>query len=181
MKIAAVYARVQLVRKPDWLEAFREHYNNSFEYHVTLKQGVYIEESQLPDIQRRLTALLRANIVPEHTIRLTFDHLKTYREDSSILIMARPSDQIVNLQKSIVSALAQYKDYCEPELESYETNFEPHITIAFDLGNRFDAAIADVQEDVLCEGVISEIVLSCINDVSLQEINNPANRTIYRL
>ena len=181
MKISAVYARVALTEKPDWLEPFRTEFHYPYDYHITLKQGVVITDDQLPDLQQRLRAVLASNTIPDHRIRLVFDTVVSEKEDGCIMLMAQPNQAIADLQRSIVSALKEYNQHYEPQTAAYEADFHPHITIAHDLGSRFDNAVASLGEDVTCVGDVTEIVLSCVSAITPEEANNPANLTVFKL
>lgn len=181
MKIVSVYAHIKLLQKPGWLENFRKKYNNPFDYHVTLKQMFFVNESELADIHHRLRDLFRTRPVPGHSITLTFDTLRADKDDGSILIMAQANDEILRLQKMVISKLSDYTRYYSAELKQYENHFEPHLTIAFDLGDRFDSALSDIHHDIECVGEVKKILLSCVNEISLKETTNPKNLTVFRL
>jgi 2'-5' RNA ligase len=102
-------------------------------------------------------------------------------EDKSIMISAKNNKILMDLQYKIRTALKDYSNYRKPILEQYETVFKPHITIAMDLGDRFDEAIKDIGGDTKCIGEITEIILSCVKEDTAKEAKNPKNLTIYKL
>ena len=187
MKISAVYARVALTEKPDWLDDFRVKFENHYEYHVTLKQPVFIDEYQLPVMKAQLEKLLIDHPVPEHRIQLVFstiepDRVEPGEIDSCIMLMSEPNQAITGLQKSIVTLLQDFSQNVEPQTRAYEKNFRSHLTITGNLGNRFDEARAELHgKNVRCVGEITEIVLSCTDNDVPEEVNNPANLTVFKL
>lgn len=185
MKIFAVYAKLDLVKKPDWLDDFRLKYDKPYFFHLTLKQPCFIEEPEIPVIKDKLSKFFDELILPNHAINLIFDELITEKVEGKgfyIMIGARRNEDIFKLQSQVKGILVNYKNYKEPETKAYEDNFKPHITIARQLnGNKFSQAKTDLKNDYTCEGVITEIVLSVIKEDTLQESNNPENLTVYRL
>lgn len=97
------------------------------------------------------------------------------------MIMAQPNQKIFTLQQNILSALGSHTRYCLPQLQEYEKKFKPHLTIAFDLHDRFRQAQAEIGTDVRCVGVLNEIVLSCVSKQTIEEATNPSNLTIYKI
>lgn len=180
MKVYAVYARVEIIDKPDWLEDFRRKYQNVYDYHVTFKQPAYIDEAQLSDIQQRLSRIFDGFPTSDHKIQVVFNQIEADSEDGSIMIMAQRNQSLVSLQEKICTDLATYSNYMKPELKEYEENFRPHLTIAFDLDDQFDQAVTDLGQEIRIIGRISEVVLACVNEITPREAKDPANQTIYR-
>jgi 2'-5' RNA ligase len=181
MKIVSVYGRIELIDKPEWLDAYRKKYDNPYELHITLKQSCYIDEGQIAEVKTKLQEVLINFIVPEHKIELDFNELVADKSDGSIMINAKENILLTNLQKEIRISLSNYDSYTSPELKEYEENFHPHITIVFDLSENFDQALKDLKEDYRCEGIIEEIVLSVVNKISIEEAQDPNNLTVYRM
>ena len=158
MKIFAVYGRLDLTKKPEWFEAFRAKYGTTLEYHVTLKQPCFIEESQLPDIRGKLNIIFGNFTVPGHRIDMIFDRL--YSEKDAIMVRTKETGPIMVLQKQIRDALQDYDRYVAPELRTYEHDFHPHVSIVLDLTpEQYAAATKELKPDYRCEGAIEEIVL----------------------
>ena len=180
-KIYAVWAKVKLIKKPNWLDSYRKKYNNLYEFHVTLKQPCFIDNSRLEDIKSKTSKVINQINLPNHKINVVFENIKADRDDKSIMIMAEKDEKLIELQSKIRSALSAYKNYIEPALEEYENNFQPHLTITGDVGDKFDEALNDVERDTKCVGEINEIILSCVKENTLEEAKNPKNLTIYQL
>jgi len=179
--ILAVYARVELLQKPSWLEDYRKKYGTSYDDHVTLKQPVQIAEDQSHEARRRLARVLAIGRSSGRKIRLVFDHLVADEKGGSLLLMAQQNQEIIDLQHTVIASLNAYDRYLSPELRTYEERFEPHLTIAFSLGDRYEQAVRDLREDLVCVGEISEVVLSCVERISVDEAKNPMNQTVYRI
>jgi 2'-5' RNA ligase len=184
MKIFAVYARVKLLKKPDWLEDFRMKYDEPYDFHITLKQACFINEKQIPLIKEKLKKVFSNFSVPNYRINLIFDKkvVDDKIKDDACIMLFTENKEIRNLQKVIKSSLSDYKNYYEPKLEEYENNFNPHISIARDLNSKtLSKAISEIKDDFICEGMIEEIVLVIVNKKSVKESLDPKNLTIYRI
>ncbi len=178
MKIFAVYGRLNLTKKPEWFDAFRAKYGTTLEYHVTLKQSCFIEESQIPDIKGKLNNIFENFTVPEHKIDMIFDRL--YSEKDAIMVRTKETGPIMDLQKQIRDTLKDYDRYVAPELKTYEYNFHPHVSIVLDLTpQQYAAANKELKPDYQCEGVIEEVVLVVAEQA--RESVDPENQVIYHL
>lgn len=180
-KIFAVYGRFEFVCEPVWLKAFCEKHNYQYEYHVTLKQSCFIREEQFYEIKDTIHRVLHDFKLPSAHIDLELEGLRYDEPDGCIMLMAKENQDLNALQRNLVSALSKFGEYVSPELESYEKNFEPHITIALELGDRTAQVASTIPQDVSSFGVINEIVLSCVSNITPQEANALANNTRFRL
>lgn len=188
MKTYAVYCKVNLVDEPIWLKVFRSKYDKPYDFHVTLKQPAVIQANQLPTIKGYLAAVLESISIPEHKLRITFDKLvldesDDYDQKGYIFIFSsKRSEQLDNLQYEIRNKLSAFSNYLNPSSNEYEFNFNPHITIARELeASTFDEAVRELPKDYACQGEISEIILSCVDDISLEHSSDPGNLTVYKL
>jgi len=180
-KIYAVWCKVNLIKKPDWLDEYRKKYKNLYPHHVTLKQPCFIDESELKDIRSIVSGVLDKINFQNHKIKLVFEKVIADKEDKSIMLMAENNSILMDLQYKIRTALRDYNDYCKPETEEYENNFKPHLTITGDVDDIFDEAVKDVGKNTKCVGEIKEIILSCVKEDTPMEAKNPKNLTIYKL
>jgi len=130
MKIFAVYSRLNFIKKPEWLDGFRNKYNYPYTYHVTLKQPTYIQEEEIVNVKNVLAGLFSELKFPEHKIGIVFDKLVI---DTPIMIAATRTEEIAILQDKIVKALESYNNLVKPESKNWEEDFKPHITITDDL------------------------------------------------
>jgi 2'-5' RNA ligase len=178
MKIFAVYGRLNLTKKPEWFDAFRAKYGTTLEYHVTLKQSCFVEESQIPDIKEKLNTIFGNFTLPGHKIDMIFDRL--YCEKDAIMVRTKETGPIMDLQRQIRDILKVYDRYVAPELKTYEYDFHPHVSIVLDLTpKQYTAANKEVKPDYRCEGVIEEIVLVIAEQA--RKSANPENQVIYHL
>ena len=180
-KIYAVWAKIKLNKKPDWLDNYQKKYNNLYEFHVTLKQPCFIDESDLPNIKLIVPKVIDSFVFDNHKIEVVFKKIDADREDKSIMISAEENDILMDLQYKIRTALKEYSNYRKQIQKEYETNFKPHLTIAMDLADKFDDAVRDIGKDTKCVGEITEIILSCVKENTVEEAKNPKNLTIYKL
>lgn len=187
IRIFAIYARVRLVKKPDWLDGFCKKYGQPYDYHITLVQSRFIDEDKIPALKEIVNEFLAGIIVPNHKIELNFsdpifDADGAEKGEACVMINTEKNDQLLELQKNIVRLMVDYSDYYKPELEGYENNFQSHITVAMDLNKaQFEQAKKDFKDDFQCVGVIEEVVLSIVKEITPDEANNPKNLSVYKL
>lgn len=181
MKIFYISAKVELTKKPEWLDGFREKYDKPYKYHVTLKQPCNIEDNEVEEAKVKFQELLRAKNPPP--IILKFEELISDKSPSGNCIMINSHDSdLNNFHAEIFEALSEYRDYLKPMYEQFEENFQPHITIARELDeNVLDQALQEIPDDYFCEGVIREIVFVVIPEKTVELSNDPSNQTIYQL
>ncbi|MFZ2523318.1 MAG: 2'-5' RNA ligase family protein [Minisyncoccia bacterium] len=185
MKIFVVYAKVKLTKKPEWLDGFRSKYDKPYEYHITLKQPCVLEDAEVPEVKAKLSSLFSSLKISENKIILTFNSLKVYSElpeNTCIMINSESNAELNELQKSILSALGEYKKYFKEKYKKYEEPFIPHITIGRVLDEKAYAEASEVlKQDYTCEGVVSEVVLAVVQNNTVDEVNDPNNQTVYKL
>jgi len=176
MKIFAVYGRLNLTKKPEWFDTFRAKYGTLAEYHVTLKQPCFVEESKIPDIRGILDDIIRNFTTSGHKIYMVFDRL--YSDKDAVMVRSKEAGPIMDLQKQIRATLKDYDQYVYPERKTYEYDFHPHVSIVSDLTpERYTSAAKEVKPDYRCEGVVEELVLA----ISDTEAQRPAELSIYPL
>ncbi len=177
MKIFAVYSRLNFIKKPEWLDAFRIKYGYPYTYHVTLKQPTYVQEGEILKVKDILEDLFRELKFPEHKIGIVFDKLVI---DTPIMIVATKAKEMAVLQTKIVKALEGYNNFVNPVSKDWEEDFSPHITISDDLNvEKLEQAKLDLGEDVRCEAVVEEIVLTVAQDMTSAE--DSKDKTVYKL
>ncbi len=187
MKRFAIYSKVDLLEKPVWLDAFYKKYSpTSSGYHVTLKQSCYIHEEDISNVKARLVALCNSGPVPDHEIILNFNDLVLDEgeggELKTIMINAEYQPSIHKLQKDILKALSNYREYVHPESEAWEESFKPHITIASDINRtQYEYALKELGNNYACTGVMKDISLIIVEKMVPAEADKIKNQTIYRL
>ena len=181
-KIYALYCIVRLTKKPEWLDDFREKYDKAYDFHLTLKQAAYIDDCQIRDIRKILDGIFADFKKDKNNIGMTFDNLVLDNEEGYIYLFADSNQMLDNLQRKVRNALKEYSEYVNPESSKYEYDFKPHITIARELNDdKFKEAVTEIENDYVCKGEITEIVLSCIKEISVEEAHNPDNLIRYKL
>lgn len=185
MKLFAIYSKVELIKKPDWLDAFCIKYGSLGKYHVTLKQTCLLQEADVPAVKDRLFRLFDAHPVSSHEITLSFTNLVIDRDTDgtrTLMINATSNPTINALQKQILAALSLYRNYTHPESRIWETHFQPHITIASNLHQeQYAQALTEIGDDRVCEGVILDVALIIVDTMVPEEADKPENQTIYPL
>jgi 2'-5' RNA ligase len=184
MKIFAIYTNLILTKKPDWLDKFRQKYDKSYDFHITLKQPCFIEEEKVPGLRQQVSSFFNSTHTQNHKIEIIFDDVLTDKGDDGVTVMVRAQNNpaLVSLQKDLRSFLKDYDNYVKPKYKSYEENFEPHITIARNLSeDQFGEALMFLNGNIQCEGEISRIILSILNEITPEEARNPLSQTLYIL
>ncbi len=66
--------------------------------------------------------------------------------------------------------------------EKFEKNFQPHLTIARYLTTeQLKNAKKELRPDLLCSGLIKELVLTTVENDRFEEWNDPKNKIRYEL
>jgi 2'-5' RNA ligase len=185
-KLYAIYATIELIEKPAWFDAFCAQYNRPHPLHVTLKQMAYIDHTQLPAIQEVLESILESKSPKRNDLQIVFDTyvFNDHDEDDGtgwMYVFASQRNKLLgDLQRAIREQLAGYSDYYFASSETYEYDFKPHITIAGELDTQaYDRALAELPESIRCVGQVTDITLSCVNEPTLEEANDPENLRSY--
>ena len=187
MKIFAVYARLNLIKKPEWLDKFREKYDDLYDFHITLKQPCFIDEKQIPELKNTVSEFFDNLVLSKHEISVLLNKtvIEEYADNKGeyiIMISTNEKSEIYELQAKILSALSDYTNYVKPKYKDYEKSFEPHITIARHLDTeKLAKAKEGVVGDYTCCALIQEIVLAIVPEDTVEESKNPQNLTVYKL
>lgn len=123
MNIFAIYLTVDLGSNNDWFEGIRKGYSQTNEIHITLKKPCYIEEVQIPEVIDIFSDFFRK----EKLTSLDFVLEDPYFDDGCLMFTVKKLE-IVFFQQKLISELKGYR-YIKPELEVYEKNFKPHVTL----------------------------------------------------
>ncbi len=180
MKIFAIYAKPILTERPEWFDDFYDSYGGGYDLHITLKQSCFIDEKDEQDVKNKLFSLFNSLQTPNHRMHLTLDTL-VVPETGCIMINAREYAALHRLQKKILSVLKGYNQYTAPELQEYEKNFIPHITIAQDVALVKKESLETLKSHCLFKAIIQDIACIFLKEATLEEANNPKNRTMYLL
>ena len=184
MKIFAIYLRVNLTEKPEWLDSFRSEYSSTSILHITLVQPRYIHEDQIQDIKDKVSEVLSKEKIDSGDKELIFDKTELEEDVDRYLLMSfiNENESILNLQKKLVEALKNFDSYCSEETKEYEANFQPHLTIAdkIDSGSK-DIALKLASENNTLKGNIMDLVLAIVNEQSVSESENPDNWIIFHI
>lgn len=185
MKIFALYLRVNLAKKPQWFDAFREKNNGWFELHITLIQPRFVNDEEIPELKEKIQAILGRIKLIESDKTIMFDK-PVFEElpDSNYLFMwfAKENIAITALQNELVGALSSYDNYCEEVTKRYEADFKPHITVveSIDAKQKIETE-QKLLTDNACEGIVVDLALVIVKDRSKEERENPNNFTMYAL
>lgn len=184
MKLFAVYCLVDLVNKPDWLDEYRRKYDKPYDFHVTLKQPCYIEESQIPSLKEKLLTFFNKPNFNGSKIKLNFNQVILDDENPNDgCVMIRAEDERINkLQRQILDELQGFNEYYESDMKEWEENFKPHITVARGLNSeKLILASSDLPQNYSFEGLIEKVELSIIDSKDADNASAQKDTTIYNL
>ncbi len=185
MHIFAVYTLIDLIEKPPWFDHIQSHLGTGYAPHITLKQPCFIESESISDLKEKMVNLLKRVQIPGHCIKLNFSKgriTKDRPDDICIMLDAEKNAVIDNLQKEILSVLGEYKNYCNPDSENWEKNFQPHLTLASEANEETKSYLLNkIGDDAHGIGLIREITLSIVEQNKPKMANDKKNQTIYKL
>jgi len=184
MKIFAVYARVNLTKQPDWLNDFRKKYGKLYDPHITLKQPCFADEEQIESIKEKLNQFFPIPSFSGHRINIIFNKkvIDNKIEGEACIMIHTDNKEICDLQSKIKLLLSEYRNYYEAKREEYENNFKPHITIASELDSEtLLKADSEIGDDLVCEGIVEEVVLVVAKEKTAEEVSDPKNLTAYHI
>ncbi len=184
MKIFAIYAKVVLIKKPIWLDEFREKYDEPYEFHITLKQPCFIEEGKILDLKQKVSDFFEKLTVPNHQIAIVFEELVIDKDEEGMTIMLKAKDasDLIKIQQDLRSWLRDYKGYVKEKYQGYEEQFVPHITVGRHIPEIEEkAALKYFENSYTCEGIVKDAVLAIVNEVTPEEAKNPLNQMVYSL
>lgn len=163
MTTFAVYTNIVFVDKPDWLDEFKERYNQiKYKDHVTLIQKRRVAEGDIDEVKAKLNIFFSQNLFKQ--IQVTFNSLDTdptgVEVGDGCIMAVTENSSIVDLQNALRNIFVKYNDYVIPRSEMYEKDFRPHITIVDNLNKeRFELAKSNLKADVVIKGIITEVIL----------------------
>ena len=184
MKIFALYTNLNLIEKPVWLDEFRSKFDEPWDFHITLKQPCYIAEEDIPKMKSLLDSFLASGHQWDASTPVILDALRYDTDEDGTVIMLdmQNAGALQEFQKKLCSVLGTYSQYVKPYYQGYEEDFRPHITIGRDLlGDRYAEAMKYLENGCYCEGIIDQLGMTMVNNMSVGEATNPANQTFYKL
>lgn len=187
MKLFAVTAEIEYPNPPAWLGPYRAKYDEPWKPHSTLKQPTWINDDQVATVKDRVASVMKQ--FGNGEIPIVFDEVQLSPRDpanplkgNTIMIGACEFTRLADLQRAIVDALSEYRQYRKPHSEEYERIFKPHQTVARHLDDAtYQQAIHELPPDPTIRGVVREVVLSIVNDHSVEAALDPKNRTVFSL
>lgn len=140
-----VRADLNITEKPSWLDAFREKYDEVFPYHLSLKRAVEIPEGEIAQAREKAVEIAK-HFKP---FELTFKELFIGHTKNGFTIMVRAEHEPVlrSLRDQVVQNFQNYTTYYQPQHQTFDQDFNPHVTIARHLNEaQLEEAKAAVQE-----------------------------------
>lgn len=187
MKIFALYFKVELTKKPEWFDEFREKYHGAIGSapHITLIQPRWVDDADIPAIKTTVAEVLEKHTFVDEDKKIVFDELVSGLEDTGnyvYMLTARRNDHLMASQTDLRDALTGYGHYYAEITREYETRFRPHLT----LGNgvppdQKEAADRYFSSDYICTGVITDLILPVVKDMTPEEADNPNNLTTFEI
>lgn len=142
-----VRADLHIMQKPEWLDGFREKYDEVFPYHLSLKRAVEIPESEIADAKEK------ARDIANHfkPFELTFNELFVGHTKNGYTLMVRAENEPVlhALRDQVFTTFKHYDTYYQPQHKGFDADFNPHVTIARHLSDeQLEKAKSEVQEPI---------------------------------
>jgi 2'-5' RNA ligase len=182
MKIFALYTNLKLKEKPAWFDEFTEKYGAWWEPHITLCQPRHINDDEIDQLKEIANDFFSKLRILGHAIEVSFNSILPQSDKNAIMLKAENNATLMKLQRELCAMLSEYTHYVDPLTQSYEENFEPHITIARDLSEeQYREACDYLKDECSCQGIIDEIVLAIVKENTPEEANNPVNQMRYKL
>jgi 2'-5' RNA ligase len=174
MKDFSILCNLELLSQPDWLNDFRERYDEAHPYHVTLKNSTYLQKGSEEDIKTALHELLMHYSPFKLQFKKVFNSL-TKRGECIMIEVEKGLDliKLTQLQQEVRVAFARFGIHIKSSFLYYEENFNPHITIGRHLDSeRFEHAWNEVLThdcQAFCVARVSAISLVFANAENEQE------------
>ncbi len=184
MKYFHISAEFDLLDKPAWLDEFRRRYDVAYAYHVTLKNPTEIKDDDVAQMKQDLETIIGQAGIEEEPVEVVFDQLKFNCTSSSwcIMVMSEGNERLTKLQLVIRETLSKYGANSKPEYESFEKNFDPHLTIGRHLNEkRFEQAKRSLDGPIELKGVLERITLTVVDEQGDDNWTNNDNKAFYRL
>jgi len=179
-KIFHISSDFDLIKKPVWLDNFRQKYDKPYRYHITLKTSTYFDDKNFENLKADME-----NIAKKYgKIPIVFDELFINHslKGGCIMIKAKSNEELTGFQKEISNKFSKYGAHTTDEYEKFERNFEPHITIARHLTpEQLENAKHELKKDLFCEALIETLSLTTVKNDLFEEWSNPQNRLHYKL
>lgn len=123
-----VRADLRLIKKPEWLDAFRESYDEIFPYHISLKRAVEVSKSDQQLIEKKVADITK-DFKP-FEVRFKELFFGKTKFGNTIMIRAENVPQLHALRDRVFESFKKYNTYIQPEHKAFDEDFNPHITIA---------------------------------------------------
>jgi hypothetical protein len=150
-----------------------------------LIQPRFISEEDIFVIKHIAASFFESFEIPNHRIDVVFNTFlpeETISENYSVMIGDVEDKILLNLQKSLLSVLGDYTNYCDPKTKIYEQRFRPHITIGSDLDRQtYTKALDELGNQFSYKGSVSEIVLSIVNEDTVEESKKLEDMIVFKL
>lgn len=175
-----IVAEFNLNKKPDWLDGFRKKYDKPYRYHITLKTCTFFDNNKFENLKNDLESITKKY----NSIQIIFNELFMGHTSTGecIMIKADKNKKLFKLQKEIANKFSNYGEHVSEEYKKFESNFEPHITIARHLTcEQYERAKNELIKDLYCKALIKEIVLTVARENTFEEWSKPENKLSYFL
>ncbi|MDA2936218.1 2'-5' RNA ligase family protein [Patescibacteria group bacterium AH-259-L05] len=166
--------------KPPWLDDFRSKYDLPHDYHITFKTTTKFKSEDFENLNTELKIISKSH----RPFIVVFDELFISSTSSGwcMMIKAQYNQELFDLQKEVAEKFSKYGDHTTKERESFEKNFDPHVTIARHLTpEQLRKAKRELKKDLMCEALINSLTLATVKEDTFEEWSNPANRIFYKL
>jgi len=184
MKYFHISAEFKLNQEPLWLRNFRKKFDVPYTYHVTLKNPTEIKDRDVARLKKELESIISSSNIRSEKIELLFNNLKFNCTSSGecIMVMSEQDKSLAELQAAIRKGLSKYGMHIKPEYDSFEKNFDPHLTIGRHLSEqRFQLAKQLLDKKIELKGALERIALTIVDEPTDDKWTDLGNKTFFEL
>ncbi len=125
MKIFAIFANINLSKKPVWLDEFREKYDKPYQLHITLRSPCFVEDDDIPNLKEKLSNFFESTEVVNHKIQIDFNEIMKDKEERVTVMLRARCPELIAIQKKLFEYLVDYDKFVKDKYKAYGENFDP--------------------------------------------------------
>ena len=174
-----IVAEFDLIKKPKWIDAFRLKYDKPYRYHISFKTLTYFDEANLENLKNELEIIVNTH----SNIKVIFNelHINPTSKGGCIMIRAEHNSKLIELQNEISNKFSKFGKNISKQYNSFERNFDPHITIARHLTvDQLENAKKDLKKDLFSKTIMNNLVFGVAKKDTFEEWSDPKNKSFFK-
>jgi 2'-5' RNA ligase len=171
----------ELIDPPSWLEKFREKYDTGHNYHISLKYPTITKLTNIKKIHKSMRRI--SHNYQKFTIRFSEVRSDSTSKGNLVMIFCKDrANDVFELQREVLNRFENFGEVIRDNYENFEKNFSPHITIGRHLSEEAKVeALQTLPEKVSIEGLVSNLILTVVEETKMEQLYDEENRYIYTL